>query len=254
MSLLNIVKSVLNLEKKIDVKILPSQGIFYKEDFNIKIKRANIEDIIEYEYNFIKDNLSLIIYKIKKIVKSNIIIENGYSFNDIKSIDIVYLFLEIVKFTKNESIKFKYFDDSIERVIEFESKYFNYFKIDKNIMNMYNNVDRCFDIDGYKYSIPSIGIEDSLTRYLISKSDSPNSQVYNTYFYDFTHFILNKNTLTFEEIENLIQIFNFDIDEKELIKVKNIVNIFTPFQKYSLIEDGRVIEINSKIDLENIWK
>jgi hypothetical protein len=256
MNLLNIVKSVLNLEKKIDVKTLPSQGLFYKEYFSIKIKKANIEDIIEYEQDFIKDNVGLIIYKIKKIVRNNIIIENGYSFNDIKSIDIVYLFLEIVKFTKNESVKFKYFDESVnmEKVIEFESKYFNYFNIDEKLMSMYNSIDRCFDIDGYRYSLPSIGVEDSLTNYLISKSNLPNSQIYNTYFYDFTHFILDKNTLTFSEIENLIQIFNFDIDEKELNKIKSVVEMFIPLQRYSLIEKGKVIDINAKIDLEKIWK
>jgi hypothetical protein len=256
MNLLNIVKSVLNLEKRIDVKTLPSQGLFYKDDFSIKIKRVDIEDIIEYEHDFIKNNVGLIIYKIKRIVKKNIIIENNYSFNDIKSIDIVYLFLEIVRFTKNEPIKFKYFDEIIngEKMIEFGSKYFNYFNIDNNLMKMYNNIDKCFDIDGYKYSLPSIGIEDSLTNYLVVKSDSVNNHIYNTYFYDFTHFILDRNKLSISEIDNLIQIFNFDIDESELNKIKNIVEIFLPLQRYSLVEEGKVIDISAKIDLEKIWK
>jgi hypothetical protein len=60
--------------------------------------------------------------------------------------------------------------------------------------------------------------------------------------------------LTFQEIENLIEIFNFDMEEEEKIKVKNIIKTFEPLQKYSLIKNGKVIDINSKIDLEKIWK
>ena len=38
MNLLNLVKNLLNLQKKIDKKELPSQGLFYKDDFEIIIK------------------------------------------------------------------------------------------------------------------------------------------------------------------------------------------------------------------------
>ena len=41
-------------------------------------------------------------------------------------------------------------------------------------------------------------------------------------------------------------------DERK--KVKDIVKMFQPIQTYSLRKDGRVIDINSKIDLEKIWK
>jgi hypothetical protein len=77
---------------------------------------------------------------------------------------------------------------------------------------------------------------------------------YNDYIYDFTYFLSGKNYLTFDEIENLITIFNQDLDKDELEKIKEIVETFLPLQKYSLIKNGRVIDINSKIDLKNIWK
>jgi hypothetical protein len=35
MNLLSIIKGILNINKKIDVKKLPSQGLFYKDDFEI---------------------------------------------------------------------------------------------------------------------------------------------------------------------------------------------------------------------------
>lgn len=255
MNLYNLVKNILNLQKEINVKSLPSQGLFYKDDFKIFIKRSDIEDIIEYEYNYVKDDIGIIINKIKKIVEKNLSFSNGYSFGDLKSIDIIFLFLEIVKFTKDEPIYFTYVNESGEETkIEFSSKNFNYHTLSDDIMKKYSKKEKCFNIDGYKYSLPSIGVENCLTHFLIKKSNDPNAKVYNDYFYSFTHFVLDKNYLSFEEIENLIQIFNFDIEANELRKVKNIVNIFLPIQKYSLIESGKVIEINSKLDLEKIWK
>jgi len=44
------------------------------------------------------------------------------------------------------------------------------------------------------------------------------------------------------------------MEESEIEKIRNIVKIFQPMQIYSLIRDNKVIEINSKIDLEKIWK
>ena len=60
--------------------------------------------------------------------------------------------------------------------------------------------------------------------------------------------------MKFDEIDNLIQIFNFDLDEDEKIKVDDAVEIIKPMQRYTLRKNGRVIEMSSKINLENIWK
>ena len=72
MNLVNLLKGLLNLQKKIDIKILPSQGLFYKDDFEITIKKADVEDIIEYEYNYIKDDLGSVIFKLKKVVEKKV--------------------------------------------------------------------------------------------------------------------------------------------------------------------------------------
>jgi hypothetical protein len=256
MSLIGLVKNLLNLQKKLDPCILPSQGLFYKSDFEIWIKKADVEDIVAYEYNFVKDDLGVIIHKVKNLVGKNIILSYGYSFNDIKSIDIIFLFLEIVKFTKGESIKLSYVDEETghDDVIEFGHNNFNYFNIDNDLMKFYDKVTQEFIINGYKYSLPSIGVENSLTNFLISKSDSPNAVEYNNYFYDFTYFLGDKTQLSFDEIDNLIQIFNYDIEKVELSKINKIMKTFMPIQSYSLTKNGRVIEISSKIDLEKIWK
>jgi hypothetical protein len=74
--LMDLLRGLLNLTKKIDTKILPSQGLFYRDDFEISIKRADIEDIIEYEHNYIKDNVGVVISKLKHLVEKNIKISN----------------------------------------------------------------------------------------------------------------------------------------------------------------------------------
>ena len=46
MNLVSIIKGILNVQKKIDITTLPSQGLFYKNDFEIYIKKAELEDVI----------------------------------------------------------------------------------------------------------------------------------------------------------------------------------------------------------------
>lgn len=256
MNLVNVLKGLLNLQRKVDVKSLPSQGLFYGDDFEITIKKADIEDIIEYEHNYIKDDLGLVITKLKKIVEKNAIFSTGYSFNDLKSIDIVFLFLEVVRFTKGKAVSLTYFDDEKgqEINIEFSSNYFNYFRIDNDLMKNYNSETKEFIIEDFKFTLPSIGVENCLTNYLISKSDDSDVEKYTNYNYDFIYFLGNKKSITFNEIDNLIQIFNYDIEESDSKKIRKVIKMFQPIQKYSLKRGDKIIEINSKIDLEKIWK
>jgi hypothetical protein len=241
---------------KIDTKILPSQGLFYKPDFEINIKKASKEDILDYEKNYIKDDVGTVIYLIKKIVEKNTKLSGSYIYEDIKSIDVIFIFLEIVKITKGKPINLMYFDKETDKEgkIEFGSKYFNYFNFTDKLLDKYNNEDRSFTINGYKYTLPSIGVENALTNFLIIKSSEQDAFNYNNYTYDFTYFVGDKNTLKFKEIENLIQIFNFDMDKDEMKKMKEVIKTFLPLQRYSLKKDGRVVEMNSKINLEKIWK
>jgi len=256
MSLFNIIKGILNVHKKIETYQLPSQGFFYKSDFEIHIKKADLEDVIEYEHKYDKEDLGVVITRLKKIVEKNVILSRGYSYNDIKSIDIVYLFLEIVKFTNNRPVTLYFFNDTIgrEEQIKFESSTFNYCKLDDDVIEKYNNETREFDFNGYKYSVPCIGVENSLTYFLISKSEIPGSDVYNDYSYDFLYFLGHKSHLSFDEIENLIQIFNFDMDENDKKRVRKIVKNMSVIGKYSLKKDSQIIDVTAKIDLETIWK
>jgi hypothetical protein len=242
-------------KKKIDIKLLPSLGLFYKEDFGITVSPASKKDIEDYEKNYVRDDVGVVIYYIKKTVERNITLTKGYKYEDLKSIDVIFIFLEIVKLTKGRAINLVYFDKDKdkEQKIEFGNKNFNYFQLG-DLINCYDYKYRCFVVDGYKYTLPSIGVENSLTNFLIIKSAEENSGVYNSYFYDFTHFVGHKNHLKYTEIENLLQIFNFDMESQEIIKIKKIITMFAPIQRYSLIKDGKVVEMTSKINLEKIWR
>jgi len=255
MNFTNLMKELFGVYKEIDTKKLPSQSLFYKDDFNIKIKKADLSDINQYENDFIKDDLAVIIDKVKTIVEKNLILPNHYIFEDLKSIDVVYLFLEVVKFTTGKKIKINYVNESENKLetIEFNEKTFNYFNLDNNLMKDYDNLSKCFNIKGYSYTLPSIGIENSLTLFLIMKSNELNYN-YSNLDFNFTYFLSDKNFITFQEIENLIEIFNFDMEQDEKDKIKRIIKMFEPLQRYSLIKDGKIIDINSKIDLEKIWK
>ena len=132
--------------------------------------------------------------------------------------------------------------------------HFNYFKLPKETLKNYDSENKEFVIDGFRYSLPSIGVENCITNYLISKSNEPDAIRYNNYNYDFIYFLKNKRSVSFQEIENLIQIFNEDIEIEDRKKIRKLIKSFQPIQKYSLKKGDKVIEINSKIDLEKIWK
>lgn len=254
MGLLEILQDLLVETKVIEVKKLPSQALFYKENFSIKIKKAEIEDIIAYEYNYIENNIISALECIKMIVNRNVILSNSYSYQDIKSVDIIFIFLEIVKFTTNKEIKVTYINRlGIEDYVNFSADNFNYFKFDNYIKN-YDTDSREIIVDGYRFSLPSIGVETSLTQYLSSKSEKREIESLNRFSYDFMFFLGGKNKLEFYEIDNLIQIFNFDLEDNEISKIRRIVERFKGIVGYSLIVDGDTIEIKTKINLQDIWK
>lgn len=253
MGIIEVLKNLLFQSKIVDLEKLPSQGIFYPNDLQIKLKKVPIEDIVEYEVNFDKENLFGAIESIKNIVRKNLIFNNNYTFSDIKSVDIVYLFFELVTFTNRKPIIIPFFDDSSGKEIqlEFSSENFNYFDFSNWQSSILENQ---INIDGYKFSWPTIGVENCLTQFLLDKSFKSDSKAWNNYNYDFIFFLGNKNNLTFEEIENLVTIFNFDLENSELDKIKRIVQTFSGVVGYTLRSGTRLIDLKSKLDLKTIWR
>jgi len=251
MDLYDYIKNFFIKKKKLNIKLLPSQGFFYEDDFQLYIKKASKKDIDSYKDGFISTDLGIILNKVKNLVFNNII--TNYDFDYIRSIDIIYIFFEIVKFTKNKPFDIEYFDtDGNKKKIEFSSKYFNYFDFEQFKEN-WNSNDKCFDINKYKYTLPSISIENCLTDFLYYRSIDGNTEKWNEYNYDFIYFLGKKEFLTFDEIENLIQIFNYDLSEEESEKVVNIIKSFRKLQRYTLIDNGFEVDLSTRVNLGEVW-
>jgi hypothetical protein len=254
MSLISILSGILNTSKKIDIGFLPSRGLFYPNDFEIKIKKASMEDIIRYESSYEGDVLNVI--QCMKTIISKCCDFGKYSFSHVKSADLVFLFLEIVAYTNGEPVKFEHFDreTGIEEKLDFGSKNFYYFDSEKYGW-IYNEETKSFIVDGYNLTMPSIGVEYSLDKFFNRKIDDIDylRKLEKSNFH-FLYFTDNKSTLEENEIENLLIIFNDEISYEEQMKMSKTIDIFTKAFGYNFIKNNKIIDIKTKLDLKKIWK
>jgi hypothetical protein len=255
MGLLELIRNIVTNYKKVDTTKLPSQGYFYPKDFQIRLKKASDEDIIDYEVNYNRENILEVIESVKNIVEKNTVFNSKYCFEDLKSVDILYLFLEIVKYTKSKKIFIEFYNETQAKKdrIEFSSENYNYFDLSK-FDTLYSSDTLDFLVNSYRFSMPSIGVENSLTQYLLQLVDEPDTDKYNDYSYDFLFFLGFKRILSTEEIENLITIFNFEMEDEEREKLKSTIEEFMEIILYTLKSGNNIIEVKSKLDLESIWK
>jgi hypothetical protein len=200
--------------KKIDLQKLPSLGLFYNDDFSIKIRKATLEDIQQYNRDF-QQNVFVVLQNIKEIVNKNAILPSGYETNDIKAIDIMYIFFEIVRYTMDkEDVQVQIKHNKINLLNNFY-----YFQLPKDKLEKYNEKDKQFVIDGWKFSLPCIGVEQSITKYLFKMEHLGLSNKYLDKSFNFMYFVSDKNNLSETEIENLLTIFNDDMEEEDKEKI-----------------------------------
>jgi len=109
-------------------------------------------------------------------------------------------------------------------------------------------------MQGYRFSLPSIGVESDLLKYLNSKSAKKSGKDLSELNYNFIFFLGMKDGLTKKEIENLITIFNDDLDKKEIDKINGIIEEFSKSIKYTLKIGKKVIDLQSKIQLKEIFR
>ena len=238
MSISLILSSLKDRTKLIDLKKSITNGIFYHKDFSIKIKKASETDIAYYKNNFKHDILSIINCMIK-IVNNNTIISNGI-FADIKALDLYYIFLEIVKFTVEKDIYVNLGDVQIP--IDDNYSYFDYSKYE------FDTITKEFLMNGYKFSLPSMGIEDCLARYIFEKKE-----IKKEYTYSFVYFLGNKNYLSYNEIDNLMGLFNEDMSTEEHNKIEEIVNTFKTWNDIKLSHKGFELDLKYNLDLRNLF-
>lgn len=252
--IMDILGSITSNYKKIDVKNLPTQGYFYPKDFTVSIRKASFEDTLEYNFNYVKDkngvpNLGVILFEVYKIVKKNTDF-GKYTFEDVKCNDVLFIFFEIVKYTMNKDILVPYSEFfGLDTFIKFTSNNFNYFDFE-SLGYDYDEDTREFLCDGYRASIPSIGVQNCLVDYVYQKEVNGEDTKLN---YDFLFFLGGKNYLSNKEIDNLVDIFNEDLDEKELDKVRNIVTKMALAIPNTLKMGNVVVNVDLKVDFENLF-
>lgn len=238
--------------KEISVATLPSQGYFYPVDMKLFIKSAEMEDIFDYEQKIDRFNIMKSIECIKDIVFKNVSLNNDYSYNDLKSVDIIFIFFEIVTFTRKKELLVKYQDGKTQKEVAFCAKHFNYFDFTP-FLEFYDKATREFVFDGFRYSFPSVGVENSLAKYLSTLSNEQLNDMKNI-SYDFLFYLGGKNNMDYTQFENLIQIFNYDLEGKDKETVSQIIAYFNPILSYSLKVDGQKVELRSSMNLELIWQ
>jgi hypothetical protein len=237
-NLITLVNSLRDI-KQIDIQKLPTQGYFYPTDMKLSIKKASIEDIIEYNFHINQDDYFSVIFNTKEIIRKNII--TNYSYEDIKSNDIIYLFFEIVKFTTNKDILVDYNGEKVS------AHDFNYFKY-SSLHYEYDENTREFISEGYRISMPSVGAEDSIVNYLVKRNLTED------FYFDFLFLLGNKGNLLDHEIDNLIELFNNDLDNNSINKIKEIVDKFLKSVPHSVIINDEVVLLNNKnINFGNIF-
>lgn len=246
----SLLKGIVNYKKsrKIDLKTLPSRGLFYPDDLTIRVTEASEDDITYYKANYISDSI-YIIRLIKIIVKNNTILSKGYDFFDISSIDIMYIFFEILKYTNSDEILIYYPNGSIM----FNTHNFKYFELTDEIMSHYNKKEKCFDIKGFKYKTPCIGIEQSTTKFITDSVEKGDLEDVKDKEYDFMYFMGDKKHLTYEEIYNILTVFNEDLDDEDKETISEIMSMFKGMNNYELITpDNDIVEMSS-LDLSKVW-
>lgn len=243
--MINLFKS----KKKLNLKHLPSMGLFYPDNFEIYIKKCNKKYIEEYKIQLETDSLNELVKTITRVIIDNSSFNKKYCYRDIMSIDLFFIFLEICKFTTGKELKL---DLKNGETIDMNQDTFDYFN-DEKVLDQYNSELKCFEINGYKLTPPTTGVEEDLTDLLYSISNTKGSEDYEYYSYDFLYVLKDKSSLTVEEILNLIQIFNYDIDKKESEKLKQAIEQIKPIKKYNLKYKNELIPISSNINLFEIF-
>jgi|TARA_R110002153_G_scaffold6210_8_gene28448 hypothetical protein len=255
MNLFNLIKNTRNKPKKINIKNLPSRGFFYKDGFEIYITKCNKDYIKQYKKNIDTTNIPKILKRITRLIIDHTSYSEGYSYKNIISVDLLFIFLEIVKHTKGESIFLDHYDEETKKIvkIKLDEKTFDYYEPNEEFMNSYDIKEKCFKLNGYMISSPTTGAEEDLTQFLNSISSIPGSEKFNNYNYNFLYVLGNKTSIGIPELKNLIQIFSEDMTKEERINLQEAISNIMPIQKYKMLYNGKSIPVSSKLDLSVIF-
>lgn len=247
MSLQTLISNIFQNRKKkyfMDVSKLPSQGYFYPEGLEIYINKGNIDDQIIYHKGIESSNIFGFISTVKSILSKRVEFnQSDFDFESIRAIDIFFIFIEFIKHTIDKKVFFGN--------IEFCHENFVYFDFTQ-YSTIYDEVDRSFKFGDWAFSLPSIGIETSLSKFSYEISIKGLSDKYRDRNYNLVYFLGKRNSISYQQLIDLIDLFD-DLPQDDQDEINKIVEYFSRIGVYFLIEIGKKsVRVNPSL-LKNIW-
>lgn len=164
---------------KIDVKSLPTQGLFYPDGLEISIRAARGEEIKHWstmndqdinQLSRVDDILNYMIEKCCSVKNPNF---PGNCWKDLKNVDRFYILLAIKEFTFIDGENELMVPVSEDKQIPVIKEMINFIDIPDEIMKFYNPDEKCFifNVAGnpIKVYVPSLGVNDWLKKYVAQK-------------------------------------------------------------------------------------
>ena len=164
---------------KIDVKTLPTQGLFYPDGFEISIRAARGEEIKHWstmndqdinQLSRVDDILNYMIEKCCNVKNPNY---PGNCWKDLKNVDRFYILLAIKEFTFIDGENELMVPISEDKQIPVVKEMIDFVNIPDEIMKFYNLDEKCFifNVAGnpMKVHVPSLGVNDWLKKYVAQK-------------------------------------------------------------------------------------
>tara|TARA_R110000772_G_scaffold2410_4_gene8576 strand:- start:52591 stop:53367 length:777 start_codon:yes stop_codon:yes gene_type:complete len=246
MILENLITNIFGTKKlyEVNIKKLPSQGYFYPENLKIYINKGDLDDQLRYYHGIDNSNIFGMISTLKNLLVNRVEFNlKDFIFDRLRAIDIFFMFIEFIKHTTGKKLYIS--------GIEFNYNNFVYFDFDQFSKN-YDPIKRAFVFGDWTFSLPSIGIETSLSQFSYKISINGETDRYKEKNYNLIYFLGDKNKLNYNDMINLIDLFE-DLTDVHQEEVNTIVKSFSKSGLYFLIKIGKkAIRINPDM-LKNIW-
>lgn len=253
----NLISKILSSFKKekrfnITNDMLPTRGIFYPENIEISVTKASEETIKMYNSEISKtnDDINLLLHLINKVVENHIIVKNS-TYHNLKSLDLLYLFIYIVRITTEKPYMVKYeLPNKTTGEIELNEENFMYMSLDRisSHFDFYNKEKKQIILNnGFMFSLPSIGIETKIVEFIRANEDKFEFNDLN-----FIYFMGNGNDVSFEEIENVIISFE-ELDSETYIEIRDFVHVYEEEQRFKLLKDNVFVDLKSGLHFNDLW-
>jgi len=180
----------------VPIEDLPSQGLFYPNDFKISIRAAKVKEIKHWsamdsnDFRSIDESINFVLQNCTKLRCGN----NIVSWKDIKEIDRLYLIFAIREFTFKDGENKLYLPGSEK--IEIRKEMLKYFELNEKLKKFYCEKNKCFIItnknnkqESVKLYIPSIGVSQFIKDHVDTKRQ--NQETVDEDFLKFAPFIFS---------------------------------------------------------------